>query len=288
MQKNEYCAVIVTYNPDIETIKNSEKALAGQGFRVVFVDNNSNNIEAIKEALKQSDVIALNQNQGVAAALNRGFSFAQKIGAEWVLTLDQDTQVAENLLIEYKKYLDLPHLGALTPSIVRRGRRDVIDESQEISIIDKCPTAGFMQSIASWTAVNGYDEWLFIDYVDYDMCARLRGNGFLIYKVPSTHVVQELGNIHYNEFFYTLGKKLGIRKIRSFSVTYNHSPLRNYYYIRNGLYYIHKHKKVINVSHERKIMIKWELRKIFLEKRKGENIKAIIKGIHDYRAKINN
>lgn len=283
--QSKYAVVIVTFQPDIERVVHNVKALQKQGFFVVIVDNFSKNIKEIKEKSGCDKLIELSENKGIAAALNAGMRAAVENGAEWTLSLDQDTMVADNLLEEYKKNTSLSDVGALCPAIEKRGEGIIGHPGKKPEEVKKCPTSGFFISTDAWNRVGEYDEWMFIDYVDYDIETRLRKIGFRIYRVNTTKIIQELGKLSVNRFFYGIGKLLHVKKICNFATTYNHSPFRNYYFVRNGLYYINKHKDFLNVREERSFLIKWEIKKLLLEKHRIANLKALIRGVRDFKRK---
>ena len=276
----EYFAVIVSYNPDIKRLTQNCRLLKEQGFRVIIVDNGSN-ID-LEEYFSQNDLIKLGENKGIATALNIGMQGAKERRGSWVLSLDQDTEVASNLLDEYKKYINLQNVGALSPRIVRRGE----EEKEYIKVveeIERCPTSGFFMAVDLWERIGGYDDWMFIDYVDYDICRRIKNNGLHIYRINSTYIIQELGKLEVNPFFDFLGKTLHIKKLRNFAKVYNHSSVRNYYFVRNALYYMYKYQDIIDLKYERGFLLRWEIKKIILEKNKMDNIRSIARGIKDFR-----
>ena len=282
----KYSAVIVTMNPDIDRVRSNVESLVRQGFIVIIVDNHSNEPTALR-SIEHVCLIELPVNIGIAAALNEGMRKSESMGAEWVLSLDQDTTFSDTLLEEYLKYLpQLECPGALSPMIIKRNEEEKKVSIKDIEVIDKCPTSGFFMSIDAWKAAGQYDEWMFIDYVDYDMCMRLRINGYRIYRINTAFIVQELGKLKIHPFINKIGTITNSSTIKNFSVTYNHSPFRNYYYVRNCLYYIHKYSQNLDVRYERKHLLKWEIKKIVLEPHKIGNISAIIRGIKDYKRHI--
>lgn len=279
---HSFSAIIVSYNPDIKRLLNNCHLLRNQGFTVIIVDNGSD-ID-LKQYIHDMELIQLGENKGIATALNAGMQEAKEIGALWVLSLDQDTEVAANLLEEYKKYIDLQDAGALSPRIIRRGEKEK-DYSDSIEEIERCPTSGFFIRTDLWEEAGRYDDWMFIDYVDYDICKRLKNRGWKIYRINSTFIIQELGKLEVNPFFDTLGKVLHIQKLRNFAKVYNHSPLRNYYFVRNALYYIYKYKESIDLRYERGFILRWELKKIILERNRLETVRSIVRGIKDFKAR---
>ena len=96
--QSKYAVVIVTFQPDIERVVGNVRELRRQGFYVVIVDNFSDSIAEIRERSGCDKLVELPENKGIAAALNAGMRAAVENGAQWTLSLDQDTMVAENLL----------------------------------------------------------------------------------------------------------------------------------------------------------------------------------------------
>ena len=281
-----YAAVIVTLNPSIELVKTNAESLIDQGFQVIIIDNHSDNVSSLKD-LEDVSLITLSDNKGVAHALNIGMKEAESRGITWVLSLDQDSVFDTKLLKEYLRHLhSLASPGALTPRIIKRSEKEKEYPVEDVEVVDKCPTSGFFLSVKAWNEVGPYDDWMFIDFVDYDMCMRLRIHGYQIYRINTTYLVQELGRLKIHVWIRRIGDLINSDRIRNFSVTYNHSPFRNYYYVRNGLFYINKYKKWLNVSYERKHLVKWETKKILLEPNKIKNIKAIILATRDYRKRL--
>ena len=284
MTDNNYSAIIVTYYPDVKVVIKTVRSLIEQGFKIIIVDNGSTNISEL-EFLENDEctISKLGENKGIAFALNKGMKVAEKAGSEWVLSLDQDSTPAANLLEEYKKNIDLPHIGALCPQILRAGKsEDLFFPSKIIEEVEVCPTCGFFLNIKKWRLTHGYDDDFFIDFVDYDMCMKLKRANFKIYMIKTTYVIQSLGRIEQNKLFYKIGCIFNNKRIQNFSIIYNHSPFRNYYYVRNGLIYIHRYRDLLNVHLEKQKILKWEIKKIVLEKNKLKQLKSIYDGIKDF------
>lgn len=282
----KFWAVIVTYNPDLVRLERNISNLLQQKFSIIIVDNHSENVDQLKDLFSNVTIRELSENMGIAAALNIGMREAKAYGATWVLSSDQDTEFDVSLLNEYLRFLTLENVGALCPVIHKRGEENLLTWEKQTEEVEKCPTSGFFIKMSVWDIIGEYDEWMFIDYVDYDLCIRLRIAGFRIFRVNTTFAIQELGNRKVIKWLNQIGKIFHWRRIQNLSITYNHSPLRNYYFVRNSLYYINKHKEYLSVSEEYRHIIKWELKKILLEKDRIANMKAIIKGIRDFKLVI--
>ena len=96
--------IIVTYNPDISTLKSAIKALSSQVETIVIVDNGSNDdigtfLDTLTEtAVNKIKLLTLKQNYGLGAAYNRGIAIARQLGAEFILLLDHDSIPQQNML----------------------------------------------------------------------------------------------------------------------------------------------------------------------------------------------
>lgn len=82
-------------------------------------------------------------------------------------------------------------------------------------------TSGNVISVKKAIALGGFDESLFIDEVDHDMCFRAILKGFSLFKSPDILLYHRLGNPIAKRFFW--------RTIHAM----NHPPVRKYYIARN-------------------------------------------------------
>ena len=105
-QKSNTATVIVTYNPDKDFAANLLQAHAITDL-VVVVDNGSQNLSFVRESVRAAgtELIALDENRGIAAALNIGIRRALDAGKEWILTLDDDSFPQSNILETYARVL---------------------------------------------------------------------------------------------------------------------------------------------------------------------------------------
>lgn len=112
----KYSAVIITMNPDLHRVRVNVENLFRQGFAVVIVDNHSKDLTGLR-SMPHIQLVELGENRGIAAALNEGMRISESMGAEWVLSLDQDTIISDTLLEEYLKHLSqVERPGALSPN----------------------------------------------------------------------------------------------------------------------------------------------------------------------------
>lgn len=275
---------IVLYNPNEKRLKENIDAVLEQVDFLILVDNHSKNKDEIRTLLRgyeKAHLVENSENRGIAAALNQIVTLAREKGADWVLMLDQDSVCQPGLVQHYEKYKQLERVGMMTCKIIDRninrsfevGKKE--EETYEIQDVERCITSGSFMNIEACIQSGMFDEPMFIDYVDYDMCFSMRECGYRIIKCNFDGLLHELGNT-------VVKKVLGVE----FIVT-NHGPLRRYYFSRNIIYCIRKHKGT---------MPKWKflyknyiriLIALLYEDQKLEKLKSAVRGIKDgYRMPI--
>ncbi len=232
-------AVVVTYNPCLDTLKELLHALVPQVDAVTMIDNNSTaNIDTWLEQqqLETVSIQSLTSNKGIATAHNKGITWAREQQAEFVLLLDQDSipandMVAELLTVMKKdtniaavgpKYLDIKgsHQSPFVKLIGRKLHR-IACADNEIVAVDHLVSSGSLISMAALHNIGDMQEQLFIDYVDTEWCLRAIHKGYALFGVGAAQMAHSIGDQQVSIF----GRKLAV-----------HSPLRQFYVVRNGLW----------------------------------------------------
>ena len=178
--------------------------------------------------------IPLDENYGIAKALNVGFSFAKKQGFSWVLTMDQDSLLSQNMLAGYTKFINVSHqkIGIVCPLLqVYRDEKVLLQDSYVQ--VNEALTSGSLINMDAYDAAGGFLEKLFIDEVDFEFCWHIRSLGYHIYQLNNVVMQHQLGETKEYTFF---GRHL-------FYVM-NEKPIRHYYMQRNQLYVRNKYANV--------------------------------------------
>lgn len=266
-----FVAGIVLYNPDLLRLKENIDAIAPQVEKVILVDNGSENYKEITSFLEsyQSVIyIRNNENVGIAKALNQIVYKADDLGYEWVLTLDQDTVCNSGIMEAYETVIKKEkNLGMVSSQFADRNTQINFNSDGEIQDIDFCITSAAFTNVEAVKSVGGFDEKMFIDMVDYDICYALKRNGYRIVRVNYLGFLHEVGR---SEERNLLGKK---------TIVFNHSYMRKYYWVRNSIYLMRKYN--LNKSHEYKRVFKRMLDTLLFEKQKFTKLKWMFKGIKD-------
>lgn len=266
-----FCAGIVTYNPDIHRLRENISSIIRQVDHIVICDNGSRNINSIKEIIMSFPirVIELNENMGIAYALNKICEISIELGYEWVLTLDQDSVSPVNLIKKLAEYANRNDVAIVSPEIIYRNNEKYSEREYGNSFdeVEWTITSSSLTNLNVWKKINGFDNKLFIDMVDYDYCVRARMAGFKVIRVHTVGLNHELGKLYCKRI---LGRVVHIT---------NHSAFRYYYMARNNMIL----KKKLGVGKPIVENLKLIIKIIFFEDSKKEKVISIIKGIRDYK-----
>ena len=262
-------AGIVLYNPEADRLRDNIEAIRTQVDYVLLIDNGSNN-KTYTEFIKGYDNLALItnvKNQGIAYALNQICGYAHTHDFNWVLTLDQDSVATPGMVDTYKSIVD-DTIGILGCWIHDRGYQ--IDESWGIEHgtfeTDWVITSAAFTNVKAWKDCGGFDNDMFIEWVDWDICEAMRKAGYKIMKTYKTKLVHELGH----------NTRLVMVRHHQMQVM-NHKPLRYYYSVRNRIYMSKKYIHINLLEQLKEIGFKLYTVERY-EKNKFKNFIAIIKG----------
>jgi rhamnosyltransferase len=264
------CSVVL-YNPDnsaINEITNLSKTFS----QIVVVDNSSTENLSVKKLVKDNKNITyfpLYKNTGIAHALNIALSFAEKRGLDYLCTMDQDSIYPFSQHEKIKKYLmnsdqEKDAIVAIVPDL-----ENPKSSAPEVQSVDMAITSGSFINVPLVSKAHiSFNDDLFIDYVDFDFCEKIKRHGYKILKL--NHIL----------FKHSLGSSVKGRLLwKSFS-SMNHSPIRDYYRYRNITYLYKKDKTFYRKIRLREFTV--EIIKIFCaEKNRREKFKLIRRGVRD-------
>jgi rhamnosyltransferase len=228
------CALLVTYHPD-EGLPARLARILPQVRLTVVVDNGSGGEAAGMltglAALPDVALIANGENLGIARALNLGIRHALAEGAAWVLLVDQDTEVDDDIVAKLmavaESHPDRSRL-AVVGSRFRdtRGRRAdsmrLEARGDSWQAVESVITSGSLLALDVYLAIGPFRDEFFIDYVDTEYCYRARAAGY--------HVIETVEPL----MSHTIGAPTQHRVLGRTKWTTNHSADRRYYMARNN------------------------------------------------------
>lgn len=225
-------AIVAAYRPPAE-LAGRVAALARQVDHVIVVDDGSPaGSEEVFAAVRQAGarLIRQGQNTGIAAALNSGIEAARALGADFVLTLDQDSSLSEgyvvNALATWQRATEagLP-VGFVAAASYGKASTPTWPSNDGFVHAFDPMQSGSLIPVSTLDALGVLDEALFIDGVDSEFTARARAHGMAVLVGEGCAMEHDLGRREPVTFF---GRRIG-------RLTYNHhSALRVYYITRNG------------------------------------------------------
>ena len=274
-------AVIVTLGPDRDVIHHVE-TLIGRVRRVVVVDNGSGAeaawvLDSIA-AVPSAEVIRNPANLGIARALNQGAQVASDAGADWLLTLDQDAEPADDIVgiagRTFGAYPDRDRIAVLGSTSFEASRAGWVHAEgrgqpwiEAVNVI----TAGSFISLAAFREVGGFREDLFIDYVDTEFCLRARARGYRVVASRAPAMTHRIGQ--------PTERWIGLRAVHPT----NHSAFRRYYITRNRYLVWRRYwrtesrfvAKDILAAHKELVKL------VLFERDRGDKLRAMAAGLRD-------
>lgn len=273
--KDNVIAGIVTFNPDITRLKKNIDFIAKQVKVVLVVDNGSSNTSTIEKIISNNTIVIKNgENIGIAAALNIIMAWAEKNKYEWVVTLDQDSICPNDYIEVASAFFSKKNIGQIVPVLYesQSQKKQYLGDkpnNKTFQDVHKSITSASVTNVSIWKKIGGFDNELFIDYVDYDYALRLRLNGYKILRLNNVLLDHQIGK----------SENHNIGPI-SISVS-NHSAFRKYYICRNIIIFIRKYRLKSNPIAEILRLLKVIVFIVFFEKEKIEKLSAVFKGIKD-------
>ena len=217
------CVVVVFYNPTKEQILKYE--YLANSIRVVAVDNSKN-----QSSVSNIEYIPLYTNKGIAAAQNEGIKYAIREGYEFVLLMDQDSNIDNAFVLDMMNEYNIlkklhPEIGFLGPVFVDaesdQEYKNYIGKGEDYTKVDNVIASGCLIQTETLKSVGGMDESLFIDLVDFEWGWRVVSNGYQGYMTRNVKMTHSIGKEYHNWHGFVLGIS---------------APFRYFYQYRNTLW----------------------------------------------------
>ena len=236
-------ALVILYNPD-RKIWGNIASYNGHIDKLYIFDNSPDSHESLcREFMNKNKCVYIyndGENCGLGKPINVVANIAWSEGVEWLLTFDQDSKaeidMVENMLAYVSGEEYDPQIGVLSPII-----DSPTDANSDIAYLPKNPhvmylrtaiQSGSLLNLRIMNEVGGYKENLFIDYVDFEYCLRVRSMGYKVARLTSAKL------LHQEE------DKYEVREIDNCKLYLGkYKPERFYYQCRNILYCMEKYRR---------------------------------------------
>ena len=274
--KHKIAGVVVLFNSSVEVIDNIRTYL--DQLDVLYAIDNSilPNDDLVRELrlLPKVQIILLGKNLGIAHAFNIGASLALAQGHDLILTMDDDSRAEPEMIGHFVRFLsscdDQSAIGILSPNHCYDGYTDELEIGNREILT--AISSGSLVSLRCYEKVGPFLEPLFIDYVDFEYCLRLREQRYKIFRVGDAVLYHQLGKMESRKI---LGVKVGVT---------HHSPLRLYYRTRNRFFvaseYVFKFPGF--VVRDVMILVNEIIKILLFETNRGEKLAMMTRGFGDF------
>ncbi len=267
---NNTIAVVVWYNPT----SNEQQAVMHYCHdvrHVIIVDNSNTDNQTLSHSIPNSTYLPNKRNLGIAAALNIGCHQAVQLGAEWILTMDQDSLWKQWSVAQYinecNQYDNISQVAIFSPFHLSGGHQAKHLEQARFETINTVMCSGNLLRAQAWLQTGGFREDFFIDLVDDEINCHLRQLGWTIIRANAVALDHQLGN--------------GVECVGPTHHHYtSHATWRFYYIGRNMVHMLHLYPTERKYYHHQRWKV---LKRLFLYEStdKCKKIATFIRGWKD-------
>lgn len=281
--KNKISALVTIYNPSPEIIDNV-MTYSSQVTRVFICDNSSINHSNLFDAIPNVIYLKNPNNQGIAKAFNNVLSEDyQWDDEEYIILFDQDSKIQDGYISKLISSFDNiqakdHNIACVGPAYLNRstGSIEVARNKEKFAEgvyrVSEIITSSMLTKYKIIRSIHFFNDRIFLDYSDWDLCWRLRDKGYSIYVDTNLLLNHEVGQRNV---------KVGVLSLRVWN------PIRDYYKVRDGLYLLQQ-SYLSNASKRRMFYMAYilpVLNILFLPDKK-ERARYIEKAKKDYKANL--
>ena len=194
--------VIVLYKPSSQQVERLANFCIAVSFPVVIVEN------ALPQAhaglFGDQTYLALNENKGIAAAINVGIAQLRQYHCRYGVIFDQDSQYSESLitrLIDTFVNHAPNNTAAIGPTIfcqyekktLRPLLRSANENTQYLHAVNQLISSGMTIDFDVYDNIGDMREALFIDGVDHEWCWRAVEQGYNLYQAADIQLLHQQG-----------------------------------------------------------------------------------------------
>lgn len=223
-------ALVTLYYPDAGVASNIE-VLAEQVSNVIILDNTPDcDNSDLFSGIQRCKYFANGHNFGLSVAFNKGLALEVSRLSDYIIFFDQDSHISDGLIAglidDFESVSKKKKIGCIGPLYhdIVSGERSLPNDRFAIDAglygVKNVITSSMLTKYTILQEVGFWNEKIFLDLADWDLCWRLRSRGFLICLTS---------NLSFN---HTLGS--GIKKIFFLKVRQS-QPVRQYYGVRDSL-----------------------------------------------------
>lgn len=230
--------IVILYQPDKNILYNVSTYLP-MVEKLMIVDNSEQDVDIDFNTLGDKVLLVKDGiNKGISERLNTAADWCVTNGAQWLLTMDQDSFFEKEMMQQYLACFAAQKNKQLVAMYGVEFEKKKVEANCDHCYTDLLITSGSIVNVPVCKKIGGFNIKLFIDEVDAEYCIRASASGYKTVKFLNILLNHNLGTIHHYRSFKNLKKTVRVL----------HSPLRVYYMVRNYLYIKHTYKKNLPAS----------------------------------------
>ena len=221
------------------------KKISYDNYEIIVVDNGSTDgsVEVVKENFKDVVILETGKNNGFARGCNIGIKYAIDNACEYILLLNNDTEVDKEFLSNMMDVAEKDSKNIVTCKMYYYNPSDIIwsaggaikwnkgityhfgedkpdtYETEKGKYVEFTPGCCILAYKDAFKDIGYLDEKYFMYYEDTDFCVRAKLNNYKIWYEPTSKLYHKVSSSSGGEY----------------------SKLSVYYQNRNRLYFINKH-----------------------------------------------
>jgi rhamnosyltransferase len=236
--------IVVAYFPNLEELSFNISSYISDLTKLIIWDNTpkqaASDLKFIEDRYPEKiQVMTTGKNEGIGFALNQAAQWGISNWYDYLLSMDQDSSFTKDSLNHCLKMIqEAKHTDVImyTPMLcLVSGDSPAFEgdfREQKLAI-----TSGSIMPLSIFFKTGFFQEELFIEGVDIEMCWRAKKYNLKVLQVNGVYLNHVVGN---RKEFNFCGKKLH---------TYNYAPIRNYYSLRNNIYLYKKYRDHAYIRH---------------------------------------
>jgi rhamnosyltransferase len=210
------CAIIVTFEPQLDTLTECIARIEPQVDRICLVDNSNNPLahQSIKYRWPNLTYLGQGTNQGIARAHNAGISWAVSLAFDYLLLLDQDSLANPDLIARQLLAFQTLQKQDCMPAAIGASYMENLSQQRSAFVQIRWPrcrrvfyktnadnlvaadsliSSGTLFYLPTLQTIGPMDESLFIDHVDTEWFLRAKFKGFQAYGAWDATMTHTLG-----------------------------------------------------------------------------------------------
>ena len=274
-------SLVTLYFPD-ENVKKNITQLSHFVDNIVLLDNTPDSDNStLFSGLEKTEYIAYKENLGLSEAFNRYLKSLKE--NNYIIFFDQDSFCPENLVEQLKRDYSfcckrLGKKGIVGPAYFEKNANQLMIPKQKKEIsegiyqVKSIITSGMFTELEVLQKIGFWNEEVFLDMADWDLCWRVLKNNFFCCLTRNVILSHRLGCGNFN--------------IAGFRIE-EWADFRNYYQIRDSLYLLNKDYVPLKfrIKFISMLIIRPIIHFIFFKNRK-KRFFYFIKGINDYKNNV--